>query len=67
MNYILKNDYNDSKSLTTLNFVIQLHLRVPHRGQHSPSGTVAFAHGIKGHEILRHTVAEFCGKHNDSH
>lgn len=34
-------------------------LRVPQRGQHSPSGTVALAHGIRGQEILRHTVAEF--------
>lgn len=35
-------------------------LRVPQRGQHSPSGTVALAQGIRGQEILRHTVAEFC-------
>lgn len=34
-------------------------LRVPQRGQHSPSGTVALAQGIRGQEILRHTVAEF--------
>lgn len=40
-------------------YVVQ-YLRVPQRGQHSPSGTVAFAHGIRGHEILRHNVAEFC-------
>ena len=33
--------------------------RVPQRGQHSPSGTVALAQGIRGQEILRHTVAEF--------
>lgn len=32
---------------------------LPQRGQHSPSGTVALAHGIRGQEILRHTVAEF--------
>lgn len=35
-------------------------LRVPQRGQHSPSGTVALAQGISGQEILRHTVAESC-------
>lgn len=35
-------------------------LRVPQRGQHSPSGTVALAQGIRGQDILRHTVAEFC-------
>lgn len=34
-------------------------LRVPQRGQHSPSGTVALAHGIRGQETSRHTVAEF--------
>lgn len=37
-------------------------LRVPQRGQHSPSDTVALAHGIRGQEILRHTVAEFWAK-----
>lgn len=37
-------------------------LRVPQRGQHSPSGTVALAQGISGQEILRQTVAEFCTK-----
>lgn len=34
-------------------------LQLPHRGQHSPSGTVALAQGIRGQEILRHTVTEF--------
>lgn len=34
-------------------------LQLPQRGQHSPSGTVALAQGIRGQEILRHTVAEF--------
>lgn len=38
----------------------QKYLRVPQRGQHSPSGTVALAQGIRGQEIFRHTVAEFC-------
>ena len=34
-------------------------LRGPQRGQHSPSGTVALAQGIRGQEIFRHMVAEF--------
>lgn len=36
-----------------------LNLQVPQRGQHSPSGTVALAQGIRGHEISRQIVAEF--------
>lgn len=39
-------------------------LRVPQRGQHSPSGTVALAHGIRGQVILRHTVTDFWTKEN---
>lgn len=40
--------------------ILKLDLRVPQRGQHSPSGTVALAQGMRGQEISRHTVAEFC-------
>lgn len=31
-----------------------------HRGQHSPSGTVALEQGMRGQDTFRHIVAEFC-------
>lgn len=30
-----------------------------HRGQHSPSGTVALEQGMRGQDTFRHIVAEF--------
>lgn len=50
---------NDTTTTTNYNNDEKLSLQLPHRGQHSPSGTVALAHGIRGQEILRHTVTEF--------
>ena len=35
-----------------------MHLRVPQRGQHSPSGTVAVEQGTSGQEIFLQTIAE---------